>query len=199
MKRAVDVVRVGDRIRFDGRIHVLAGLDGPRCRLLAEEGASVQVLLLTQVLGAQDFEVLDRPRSTRRRVPVHGPLDGLDPVVREKALAWERHILEVETGHVGPRQDWPPRTGYDPAVYGLAEREAAKAAELTAAGETVAAYLPAQDPPCPRTRLRAAHAYRALPQRRRAGPHQPVHRDPRNPARLCPSVLDGTPGPGLGR
>lgn len=118
MKRAVDVVKVGDRIRFDDRIHVLAGLDGPRCRLLAEEDAGVQVLLLTQVLGAQDFNVLDHPRSTRRRVPVHGPLDGLDPSVREKALAWERHILEVETGHVGSHQDWPPRTGYDPAVRG---------------------------------------------------------------------------------
>ncbi|WP_328730652.1 hypothetical protein OHT20_00075 [Streptomyces caniferus] len=129
MKRAVDVVKVGDRIRFDDRIHVLAGLDGPRCRLLAEEDAGVQVLLLTQVLGAQDFNVLDHPRSTRRRVPVHGPLDGLDPSVREKALAWERHILEVETGHVGSHQDWPPRTGYDPAVRGLAGREAAKAAE----------------------------------------------------------------------
>ncbi|MFJ3505697.1 hypothetical protein [Streptomyces sp. NPDC090135] len=68
---------------------------------------------------------------------MRGPLDGLDPEVREKALAWERHILEVETGRVGPHQDWPPRPGYDPAVYGLAEREAAKAAELTAAGETV--------------------------------------------------------------
>lgn len=137
MKRAVGVVKVGDRIRFEDRIHILAGLDGPRCRLLAEEDAGMQVLLLTQVLGAQDFDVLDHPRSKRRRVPVHGPLDGLDPTVREKALAWEQHILEVETGHVGPHQDWPPRTGYDPAVYGLAEREAAKAAELTAAGETV--------------------------------------------------------------
>ncbi|MFD8978869.1 transposase [Streptomyces sp. NPDC059564] len=137
MKRVVGIVKVGDRIRFEDRIHVLAGLDGPRCRLLAEQDAGVQVLLLTQVVGAPDFDVLDHPRSTRRRVPVHGPLDGLDSEVREKALAWERHVLEVETGHVGPHQDWPPRTGYDPAVHSLAEREAVKAAELTAAGQAV--------------------------------------------------------------
>ncbi|MEW1893799.1 transposase [Streptomyces sp. NPDC085659] len=137
MKRPVGVVEVGDRIRFDGGTHVVAGLDGPRCRLVAEEGTGVQVLLLTQVLGAQDFAVLDASRPGRSRVPVHGPLDGLDAPVREKALTWERHILEVETGHIGSRRDWPPRPGYDPAVYGLAEREAAKAAELTAAGEQV--------------------------------------------------------------
>ncbi|MFI8438948.1 transposase [Streptomyces sp. NPDC079020] len=137
MKRVVDVVKVGDRIRFEDRVHVLAGLDGTLCRLLAEGDAGVRVLLLTQVLGAPDFEVLDQPHSARRRVPVHGPLDGLGPEVREKALAWERHILEIETGHVGPRQDWPPRPGYDPAVHSLAEREAAKAAELTAAGQAV--------------------------------------------------------------
>ncbi|MFI8281044.1 hypothetical protein ACIGBH_40515 [Streptomyces sp. NPDC085929] len=135
--RPVDVVEVGDRIRFGGGVHVLAGLDGPRCRLVAEEGARVQVLLLTQVLGAQDFAVLDPRRPRRSRVPVHGPLDELEPAVREKALAWERHILEVETGHIGPHRDWPSRPRYDPAVYGLAEREATKAAELTAAGEQV--------------------------------------------------------------
>ncbi|MGW6950345.1 transposase [Streptomyces xanthophaeus] len=137
MTRTVDVVKVGDRIRFEGQIHVLAGLDGPRCRLLAEEDASVRVLLLTQVLAAPDFDVPDHPHSARRRVPVHGPLDGLGPEVRDKALSWERHILEVETGHIGPRQDWPPRPGYDPALHSLAEREAAKAAELTSAGQAV--------------------------------------------------------------
>ncbi|KOU28544.1 hypothetical protein ADK53_34005 [Streptomyces sp. WM6373] len=121
---------------FDGGIHVLAGLDGPRCRLVAEGDAGLQILLLTQVLGAQDFAVLDHRWPGRPRVPVHGPLDGLDAAVREKALAWERHILEVETG-TGLGQDGPPRPGYDPAVYGLAEREAAKAVELTAAGEQV--------------------------------------------------------------
>ncbi|MFG2873966.1 transposase [Streptomyces sp. NPDC048337] len=137
MKRTVDVVKVGDRIRFEDQVHVLAGLDGPRCRLLAEEDAGVQVLLLTQVLQAPDFDVVDHPRPARRRIPAHGPLDGLGPEVRDKALAWERHILEVETGHIGPRQDWPPRPGYDPVVHSLAEREAAKAAELTAAGQAV--------------------------------------------------------------
>lgn len=137
MKRPAGVVEVGDRIRFDGGVHVLAGLDGPRCRLVAEEGAGVQVLLLTQVVGARDFAVLDTRRPGRPQVPVHGPLDGLDSAVREKVLAWERHILEVETGHIGPHRDGSPRPGYDPAVYGLAEREAAKAAELTAAGEQV--------------------------------------------------------------
>ncbi|MEU9255483.1 hypothetical protein AB0D66_27010 [Streptomyces sp. NPDC048270] len=137
MKRPAGVLEVGDRIRFEGRIHVLAGLDGPRCRLIADEGADVQVLLLTQVLGAQGFAVLEHSRPGPRRVPALGPLDGLGPAVRDKAVAWERHIREVETGHADPAPKGPPRNGYDPAVCGLAEREAAKAAELTARGEPV--------------------------------------------------------------
>ncbi|WP_333744917.1 transposase [Streptomyces ardesiacus] len=137
MKRPWGVVEVGDRIRFDGQVHVLAGLDGPRCRLVAEEGAGVQVLLLTHVLAAQDFTILDRSLPGQRRVPVHGPLDGCDTSVRNRALAWERHVLEVETGYPGPGREQLPRDGYDPAVYRLAQREAAKAAELTASGEQV--------------------------------------------------------------
>lgn len=114
MKQSAGVVEVGDRVRFEGSVHVLAGLDGPRCRLLSEEGAGVQVLLLTEMLGAQDFAVLDRPRS--RRAPAHGLLDGLDAAVREKALAWERHVLEVESGYPGACREGGPRAGYDPAV-----------------------------------------------------------------------------------
>ncbi|MFE9637234.1 hypothetical protein [Streptomyces sp. NPDC006463] len=77
MKRPAAVIEVGDRIRFDGGVHVLAGLDGQRYRLVAEEGARTQ-----------DFAVLDPRRPGRPpRVPVHGPLDGLDAAVREKAPA----------------------------------------------------------------------------------------------------------------
>jgi hypothetical protein len=130
------IVEVGDRIRFDGRAHTLAGLDGPRCRLVADDGTAVQVVLLTQMCAGEDFAVLDRPGSPLR-VPAGAPLDGLDAAVRGRALDWQRHILEVETGRPDPLESGPPRPAYDPAACTLAEREEAKAAELTARGQPV--------------------------------------------------------------
>ncbi|MGW0964516.1 hypothetical protein ACWD4K_37385 [Streptomyces gelaticus] len=54
---------------------------------------------------------------------------------REKALAWLRHIREVEYGRPGGADSGGVvRAGYDPDRWTLAERERAKAAELTALG-----------------------------------------------------------------
>ncbi|WP_316763658.1 hypothetical protein [Streptomyces herbicida] len=113
---------------------MLAGLDGPRCRIVGEDGA-VQVLLLTQLYADADFEVVNG--CAEHRAPGWGLLDGLDADVRERALAWQRHIREVETGHPEPGGAEAPRKEFDPAARSLAEREAAKAAELTAQGQPV--------------------------------------------------------------
>ncbi|MEV8334439.1 transposase [Streptomyces niveus] len=52
--------------------------------------------------------------------------------MRERALAWERHVREVETGQPGGLG--PPRAEYAPQTRTLAQREETKAAELSAAG-----------------------------------------------------------------
>lgn len=54
---------------------------------------------------------------------------------RRRALAWQRHIREVESGlPEGPGTGQVPRAAYDPGRFTLAQREQAKAAELTASG-----------------------------------------------------------------
>lgn len=64
-----------------------------------------------------------------------GLLESLPEAVRERALVWERHVREVETGWPGePGAAGPPRAEYDPRTRTLAQREEAKAAELSAAG-----------------------------------------------------------------
>ncbi|MET8276384.1 hypothetical protein [Streptomyces sp. NPDC005096] len=54
---------------------------------------------------------------------------------REKALAWQRHVREVECGLAGgPGSEGAVRPQYDPEQHTLAKREQAKAEELTALG-----------------------------------------------------------------
>ncbi|MEU3735310.1 hypothetical protein AB0E81_38930 [Streptomyces sp. NPDC033538] len=62
-------------------------------------------------------------------------LQSLPEAVRERALAWDRHVREVEAGQPGGGSDAGPlRTEYDPQTRTLAQREEAKGAELSAVG-----------------------------------------------------------------
>ncbi|MEU1107189.1 hypothetical protein ABZ408_40585 [Streptomyces tibetensis] len=85
---------------------------------------------LPTLMTAPGFEVVG---SGAGRLLPPGPLDGLEAGPAEKALWWHRHMTEVLTGLV---PDAPagtaPRLEYDPASRTLADREAAKAAELSA-------------------------------------------------------------------
>ena len=69
-------------------------------------------------------------------LPAYGLLDAVPAPALQEALWWEQHILEVLTG-VRPGEE-QCRTQFDPQ-RSLAEREAAKAAELAAAGRKVTA------------------------------------------------------------
>ncbi|MFI5937817.1 Mu transposase C-terminal domain-containing protein [Actinoplanes sp. NPDC051494] len=69
-------------------------------------------------------------------LPAYGLLDTVPAPVLQEALWWEQHILEVLTG-VRPEQARRPQ--FEPQYRSLAEREAAKAAELAAAGRKVTA------------------------------------------------------------
>src|SRR5690242_14131408 len=67
-------------------------------------------------------------------------MTGVPPEAAEEALRWEQHIVEVLTGTRPDAPNGAPlRPGFDPAQYPLAQREEAKAAELTALGEKVTA------------------------------------------------------------
>jgi hypothetical protein len=128
---------IGDRLRLAGTLHTVIALSGTVVRL-ADTGGLVTDMGLTELLTAEDFEVLSAP--SRPPVPPSTPLDGLPEAVAAQALWWERHIVEVLRGI--PPQAPPgtaPRPEYDPALVSLTSREQAKAAELTAAGRPVTA------------------------------------------------------------
>ncbi len=129
------VLRVGDRIRFDGRAQTVAGLSGTLVRLADEDGGT-SVIHLPYLLAAEGFEHL----GERAAAPVLAPglLSAVPEDVLEEALWWEAQIVEVITGRppdagAGAR----PRLGYDPALRSVVQREQAKAAELAAQGRGV--------------------------------------------------------------
>jgi hypothetical protein len=73
-----------------------------------------------------------------QRLDPIGLLDVLPESIVQRAYGWERHVVEVETGL--PPDAAPgtrPRELYNPARRALAQRDAAKAAELSAAGQRV--------------------------------------------------------------
>ncbi|HEX2807143.1 MAG TPA: hypothetical protein VHN80_13345, partial [Kineosporiaceae bacterium] len=137
------VVRVGDQVRFDAGEYLVAGLDGVTVRLSwagdRDPGTpgGPCVMLLTHLLAAPDFQVLSTAGPRQRAGPLALP-DDLPPAVAERALWWERQLVEMLTGLApdaapGTR----PRAEYDPAAVSLRARETAKAEELKAAGEQV--------------------------------------------------------------
>ncbi|MFG3532264.1 integrase [Streptomyces sp. NPDC047917] len=91
-----------------------------------------------QLQAAEDFAVLGA--GERAALGSAALLGHLPTEVADRALWWQRHLVEVLTG-LSP--DAPagtrPRPEYDPAVRSLAERERSKAAELAALGEEISA------------------------------------------------------------
>jgi hypothetical protein len=67
--------------------------------------------------------------------PQWGLFETAPGAAREKALAWQRHVREVECGLPGgPGSEGAVREQYDPEQHPLPQREQAKAKELTALG-----------------------------------------------------------------
>ncbi|MFE7765887.1 hypothetical protein [Streptomyces sp. NPDC057438] len=129
-------LRVGDRVRFDGQVHTVAGLAGTTVRLVDRHGAP-SLMMFTHLMAAEDFELLDSQAGTPG-LPPFGQLDTVPEPALLKAQFFERHLIEVETGV--PR-DAPagtsPRPEFDPKWRTINERITAKAAELTASGTSV--------------------------------------------------------------
>jgi hypothetical protein len=130
------VLRVGDRVRFDGAEHQVVALDGVRVRLVGEAGD--QVVLLTHLVAAEDFALIEQSCETARPGLLADLLEDVPAELAERARWWERHVLEVESGLVpGAPIGTAPRRQYDPALTGLRERERAKALELAEQGHAV--------------------------------------------------------------
>ncbi|MFB7634962.1 Mu transposase C-terminal domain-containing protein [Streptomyces sp. NPDC056149] len=79
-------------------------------------------------------------KGTGRRVPPTARLAEFPESAAEQALWWERHILEVLHGLPPDAPEGAvPRAEFDPKQHSLAQRERAKAAELTTAGHKMTA------------------------------------------------------------
>ncbi|MFJ9154680.1 Mu transposase C-terminal domain-containing protein [Streptomyces sp. NPDC102270] len=129
------LLRAGDLVRFDGRLHTVAALEGTAVRLV-DEGQSASVVMLAHLLSSDGFKVVT-PASVRTMVPPAGVLEGLPAKAVERAEWWQRHLVEMLTGQPLDDPHGPVKPEYDPAVWSLRQRELAKAAELAAAGTAV--------------------------------------------------------------
>ncbi len=75
-------LRVGDRVRFDGQVHTVAGLAGTTVRLVDSHGAP-SLMMFTHLMAAEDFELLDSQASTPG-LPPFGQLDTVpEPALRK--------------------------------------------------------------------------------------------------------------------
>jgi putative transposase len=129
------VLKVGDRVAFDGDDHLVVGLAGTAVRLRSHTGAE-QVVLAGHLLAAHDFALLDTPEAPA--IEPFGLLESLPEEVVTEAERWRHHVVEVETGL--PPDATPgtaPRPGYDPQRTTLADRQRTKAAELGAGLRTI--------------------------------------------------------------
>lgn len=124
-------VEPGAQVVFDGRTWQVGALVGATVRLINEEGVTASVL--ASVLFADPgFQVLGVPLAG---APQWGLFQTVPLPAQERALAWQRHIREVETGLPGgPGDGGVPRPEYDPGRWTLAMREQAKAEELAGMG-----------------------------------------------------------------
>src|SRR5260370_33591146 len=81
-----------------------------------------------------------QPRGPGRHPAAQTGLAGLPREAVERARWWEAHIIEVVDGTPPDAPaGTPPRPAYDVEHTSLADRERAKAAELSAPGRLVAA------------------------------------------------------------
>ncbi|MGH3761042.1 Mu transposase C-terminal domain-containing protein, partial [Actinophytocola sp.] len=136
MSRAGQTLAPGDRVRFDDAVWTVTAV-GSSIRL-ADDAGRTELVLLAALLSSPGFELLataaEAPRAQLEPVSL---LEALPPEVLARARDWERHVLEAETG-LAPGAA-APRPGFDPAVTTVEQRDQAKAAELTAAGQPTGA------------------------------------------------------------
>ncbi|GHC73251.1 hypothetical protein GCM10010507_60550 [Streptomyces cinnamoneus] len=129
------VVAVGAHVRFRGLRWQVVALAGQRVHLTGEEGSD-ETVLAGHLFADEGFAVLGAQAEVEQpeAVPRWGLFETAPAAAREKALAWQRHVREVECGLPGgPGSGGVVRPQYDPERHTLAERERAKAEELTRA------------------------------------------------------------------
>lgn len=127
-------VRVGDRVRFDGQVWDVGGLDAGTVYLTAQ-GRKPLALTLSALFVDATFEG-PTGRRARGALPPTALFNELPPEVQERARWWETHLTEVIDGVpcTAPAGALP-RPEFDVTTTTLRQREQAKVDELAARGE----------------------------------------------------------------
>ncbi|MGW1077285.1 Mu transposase C-terminal domain-containing protein [Streptomyces sp. NPDC002537] len=131
-RNARPTVEVGARVCFRGVKWQVIALSGQTIHLVGPDSGG-QAVLAGYLFADPGFTVIgaEMPQTA----PQWGLFETAPAAAREKALAWQRHVREVECGLAdGPGNGGVVRPQYDPEQHTLAEREQAKAEELTALG-----------------------------------------------------------------
>ncbi|AUH38855.1 Mu transposase C-terminal domain-containing protein [Streptomyces sp. CMB-StM0423] len=131
-RNARPAVKVGAQVRFRGVKWQVAALSGQTVHLVGPDGGG-EAVLAGYLFADPGFSIIgaDVPQAA----PQWGLFETAPAAAREKALAWQRHVREVECGLAdGPGSGGVVRPQYDPEQHTLAEREQAKAEELTVLG-----------------------------------------------------------------
>jgi transposase InsO family protein len=125
------VVRIGDKVRFQGRVHTVASLGWEHVTLLDDLLAPVAVLR-GFLLGDPTFEVLGQQPATSRTIEPLAQLGLVDDAEVQRVRQLERHLLEV----YAPELAGEAQPAYDPQLpIGMRERN--KVSELAGLGMTV--------------------------------------------------------------
>lgn len=126
------VLQVGARVRFRDRVWQVIAVAGQQVHLAGESGED-ETVVAGHLFADPSFSIVgaEMPQA----VTQWGLFETAPEEARRKALAWQRHIREVESGLPGGTDSGGvPRAEYDPDRFTLAQREEAKAAEMTAIG-----------------------------------------------------------------
>ncbi|MEU5416628.1 Mu transposase C-terminal domain-containing protein [Streptomyces clavifer] len=125
-------VTVGAQVRFRGVKWQVVALSGQTIHLVGPDGGG-EAVLAGYLFADPGFSVIGA--EVPQAAPQWGLFETAPAAAREKAMAWQRHVREVECGLAdGPGSAGAVRVQYDPERHTLAEREQAKAEELTALG-----------------------------------------------------------------
>jgi transposase InsO family protein len=125
------VVRVGDKVRFQGRVHTVASLGWEHVTLLDDSLAPVAVLR-GFLLGDPTFEVLGQQPASSRTVEPLAQLSLVHDAEVQRVRELERHLLEV----YAPELAGEVRPDYDSELP-VGTRERNKVRELAGLGMTV--------------------------------------------------------------
>jgi putative transposase len=128
------ILRLGDRVEFDGKEYVFAALNGDVAELRAGQETPLNVLMTT-LLTDKSFKRIGIDGIRRRGLGESKIFKGLPAPAKDRAHWLENHITEVLDGvPAGAEPGTWPRRDYDVTSRTLRQRLLAKEAELQETG-----------------------------------------------------------------